>query len=343
MTQIKHLIGMVLGWDKVASFLSGLLAFGMFSSVAWSTEVDVMCVGFYHKQEYVRAAQCFRSLALAMGASPKLAKRQRLQKGRYMRNAALAYQRAAKMQVAMRDKKLLQDKAYQLYEHILKHNLCDSKLRCQRAHKQKGLLYKAIGYVPLQIKTGGFKASVQIQGYQFRKKSLGDWVGRVRPGTYIITVRVPNRPLVRKTIAAQGPNGEPIRYIYKPPQKPPKSTKLPTYSWVGYIGGGAAILAGSVVLAVGLGSRQSAYSCWTTPQCSTITGEDQKQAALNTATQNIWVGASIAATGGVLMLSGGILHATQNRQNTNKKLANRWDGLTRMEPLPKVRTLLQAN
>ena len=178
---------------------------------------------------------------------------------------------------------------------------------------------QAIGYVPLLIQVKHPKAQVHLKGYKYERKHTGDWTGNVRPGRYVVIVKYPGQSPVKREVLAWGSKPKHIAFLYKSTAPRQRSPSVPAYAWVGYVGGGLAVVAGTVLVGFGLSTRQGIQSCWTDPQCSTITSEGARNIAVQSAETNAWIGVGIAGTGIVLLISGGVVHAMSRKANAAHK------------------------
>ncbi len=303
-------------WAKLGYHTLGLCLVGcLFASSAWSIEVDVLCVKFYQSMQFRKAALCFRSLSDAMGDLRRLKRRQRLQKGRYLRNAAMSFQRAATQQTKPPLQLVLKEQALRLYKHILRGRLCETASRCKRLQKRMTDLKKSIGYASLSIQVVGRVKRISVYGFHFSHQISGSWKGSLRPGRYKVVVVYPQSLAQEKALTLKP--GESQQFVVRPLRRQaPRQTRVPTYSWVGYIGGGVALAAGGTLLAVGLGNRQATQTCWVSPSCNDIVSESERVVALDSAEQMAWIGAGAAALGVAMLLSGGIVQAIQPQTST---------------------------
>lgn len=143
------------------------------------------------------AAKCFTRLANRFSGQQSA---QRIQRGNNLRNAALAYQKAAKKAKLSRRKAYLNECGFRLMQNYLKEKLYSTETQKRIAKGMLDAFEEKIGYVSLTVLTPHPKAAIQIIGYRIHQKIVGGGVLRVRPGEFTILVRYPDKKQDARTV-----------------------------------------------------------------------------------------------------------------------------------------------
>ncbi len=244
-------------------FLTILLSFFLFDvhdSFAGDEE-GASCRRWFQRGEFVLAAHCYESL-ISKVKNPKEDKLLQLES--WVRNAALALEKAAQ-------KSKKRERAAYLRERALR--LLQSKKALFAPKRRKIIsiladkMEESIGYADLTVISHHQKASISIKGYHFQRQATGTFSAKVRPGYYTILVTYPDggtqaknvllkptRPLLVQFAPKKTPKKP--RRIVAPMPRPISSSSLPL--WL--MGGGAALLlaGGGIVVWSILGTRKQA-------------------------------------------------------------------------------------
>lgn len=276
---------------------------------ALAVDVDVLCVNFYQKAEYEKAGICFQSIAAAMGTSAQLSKKERYQKGSYLRNSAMALRRAALKKGRKTDKKaLLLEKAFLILSQMLKEKLCGDAEACKGIDKMRTKIKGEVGYGHLTIDPRHTQAKVLVTGYQYKKGDFGTLKLDLRPGSYVIAVTYPNRSKLKKKVTLKSEEKKVVQLT--PPKevasKAPSS--FPTFSKVAYLGGAVALITGGVLFGIGQTKKISIHNCWDSPTCKDYVAVDERDKAMFKAELYAWLGIGLGVVGGGLLISGLIVH-----------------------------------
>jgi hypothetical protein len=299
------------------------------------------CVDLFRKKAFVRAADCFEGIAKKLGDSASLSVAAKSEKGQFLRNAAVALDKAADIEKWVEVAAFLRERAVRLLQQYQKEQLYETENRKQTALAQQASIHKKIGYASLAIVTNNTQASISLEGYRFAQRAMGNLNQSMRPGVYKITVMYPGKsPIIREIhiIAnkSHSENFQPAASVVPPvskeqlfddtpqiSQKPsqPPSPAMPTLSWFGYIGGGVMVVAGSVMLGIGAS------------QWFAINSEHEDQKKQNKdinfnelmerrdhAQRFIWPGTALLGTGVILAIVGVAKHITAPRRATAASL-----------------------
>lgn len=227
-------------------------------SVAIASPIDdgsaeQICSRWFEKQQFTQAADCF--LQLFNKADPNVKEADRYKLGTWLRNAALALQKAAEQESRVERAALFREQCVKILDDYLqkKYYATDTQKRIIETTRRK--LQDAIGYAHLTITTGDLKASIAIVGYQFRAHGSGTWSRDLRPGSYNILVSYSGFPAQAQNITLSSGQPQVVRFqppqnadIAKPPPKPPLPSRSNTLSWVFIVGGTAVAVLGGGLL-----------------------------------------------------------------------------------------------
>lgn len=210
---------------------------------------DSNCLNLLRKKLLPEAAACFEK----MGQRLRQAKsaRQRLMRGRVLRNAATLYQRAAASTTRPGQAAYLRSRAALLLRQYLKDRLYELQDRKKSATLMLYRLERAVGYAHLTVVADDKEATLTIKGFRFLAKGKGVWSQRVRPGQYQLKAHVgsslaPPRqllvkpgssPVVRFSLQSARPKA---RATFFPPKRRPLGLAL--------LGAGAGLAVLSAVL-----------------------------------------------------------------------------------------------
>lgn len=162
------------------------------------------CLALFQKQNFLKAAQCYESQIPRRILNSVLTEAQRVSYGRLLRNAALAYQNAAKKQTQSTEQAAYwNERALKLVRRYLARKLYENNYRKQSAERLIQRLSQRINYGNLIIK-GRSSDSFQLKGFSFSQVIRGTWSQKVRPGTYrLLRLTLPQRTFVLKVKPGQ--------------------------------------------------------------------------------------------------------------------------------------------
>lgn len=251
------------------------------------------CEALYQKKQYRKAAQCFLKQASQMPPTPQLSRIQRYLKGQTLRNAALAYQKAAEQEQNVEVATYRREQAINTLRQYLKENLCQKKYLCRQARGSIQELIGQIQYTPLSVVTApGKRAVVTITGYRFKIQHISppQWNQPVRPGRYTIQVQYEGGKTVRKSIIVSPGQSRTVTALDAPVlarkrPTPPKAGAASPVPWI-VLGLGLALAGGGAGL-LGYGVSQVGTR-------DTIAAEIAQEASNQTASQRLTLAASDA-------------------------------------------------
>lgn len=226
-------------------------------SVVWSSAMaakqDRACVVLYQQKQLREAAECFEAFSRKLRASLQPSTRLQLMRGRALRNAAMLFARFADSQSRAEVASYYRSRAARLLRVYLQEKLYEQNSRKKSATLLLYQLEHAIRYAVLVISPCHKRMSYQIKGYRFSKKGKDTWVGRIRPGTYLLSVFVPGRqaPVQRRiTLAPEQREVVHLRDLVAGQKKAPvPDAQKRLLPWFVTGGGAAAMLLGGIVLA----------------------------------------------------------------------------------------------
>lgn len=207
--------------------LVGLLLLN--SGVSWANPTS--CEGLFKKRNYSQAAKCFRSKALKMKTGALLGVFEKLQKGRYFKNASLAFRKAATLEQNVARASFLYEEAANTLSLYLKDGLCRKRYRCKKVEKSQKDILKKVGYARLSLVIQEKVARVEVKGYRYdlSKRVPPSWSEQIRPGTYLIKILFDGeeKPVFTKVVVLAGKDQ--IHTFRPVPKKRlvPKVKKLP--------------------------------------------------------------------------------------------------------------------
>lgn len=221
------------------------------------------CARLYSSKYYKPAASCYLKLAQSIPFGPKIKEADRLKKGRYLRESARNLLLLAKQESKPALAAYHRFQAVERLDQILKQKLVRKKFGRRRGRLiqvMREQAYKSIGYTPLAVSTANKKATIVVTGYKMKAQTTFKFNKSVRPGSYTIRVKYPKeqKARVKKVVVQQGKELV-VPFIESPP--------LPALAWTGYIAGGVALIAGGVLLGVGLPILANANDCASTGGC----------------------------------------------------------------------------
>lgn len=247
---------------KVLCRCSWLLLLLFVGFAAPSQAQSANCGSLFQAKKYIAAAECFKKKADNMPNALQLSKIQRYLKGQTMRNASLAYQKAATKEQNVEIAAYRREQAIQLLRQYLKENLCQKKYLCQQAKGSVLELLNKIKYTPLSIITQpGKRATVKVTGYKFNLTHISppQWNKSVRPGRFQIKVRYESGKVVTKKVIVSPGQARTVTMLMAPklvsPAPKPQSTSSSAVPWV-LLGVGIAIAGGGGGL-LGFGMSQT--------------------------------------------------------------------------------------
>jgi hypothetical protein len=305
---------------------------------------DQQCIDSFRKKEFVSAADCFEKL------SAKTPLTEKDKKGRWLRNAAVSFNNAAKAVGKSTKKDTVAQAAYYreravlLFDRYLTQKLCRSPRRCKSAAKLRALIERSIGYASISIVVNDKKAAYTVTGYEFLKQGTGNKPLNLRPGDYTVSVKYPgSSKLLKRSIKVYKGKGQILTFqnptrkkvVVKPPKPAP-----PSVSWMvlGLAGGGGLLVVGGGLLIGGLVVWQWASDAWLDPK---ITAEDSLSSKV-LGEALIVVGSVLAAGGAALMVVGPMLHNKKPsaRSKKTKKTALLYNSAARSKvvlSIPSIR------
>ncbi|TNE48940.1 MAG: hypothetical protein EP343_13740 [Deltaproteobacteria bacterium] len=237
------------------------------------------CIQQYRQKRYIASSQCFAQVAenIKAQAAGNLTEKQRVRRGRALRNAANAIRRGAPKVTDVSQRAYLYEQGALYLKQYLAEKLYETNYLKKSALYQRRELESKVGRTTLSVVAGAPKAQIRVQGYKLDYTAKAKWNRSVRPGFYTITVTYPweSKPL-RRTIAvapktpkllALQPPAKPTKRRRPvpprtrrdtppiarttPPQQPASSSGLVAAKWVLLGLGSAVVVAGVVTLALG--------------------------------------------------------------------------------------------
>lgn len=221
---------------------------------------EAICARWFRQKRYEQSARCFVQLVAALKG--KRSDTQRFQAGLWLRNAAVALRRAAKLEKRSEHGAYLRERALRLLERYLRGSLYSTPTQKRIVENMKSGLESKIAYTDLTVLSGRMEATIRILGYRYKGDGKGSVTKRLRPGRYTVLVRYPKMPETARTVTL--PPGQPQVLRFAPPKKrvslvrerkvPKVKRKRSGLPWIlvgvgaaAAVGGGALVLVGVVV------------------------------------------------------------------------------------------------
>lgn len=307
-------------WWKYGPLLC-VLIFGWGAEAAQA--IDRQCQRYYRQKSYVEAGRCFESLLAKIDANPKLKGFARLIKDRYLRHAAISYNKAAGASTDMAKRSFYLEAAMNALLRSVKAGYCEASNRCSTNTRFALQLKEEIGFGSLAVITGSPKASIQVKGFRYKKKSLQKFNQRLRPGRYTMTISRPGQAAKKKTIEIQrnqalalNATEVQIKIVEK---KILVAQKVPALVITGYTGGGVLMAAGGGMLVYSLFRQNSLNGIRSDPVTARTQTDESYNSDFDTAQTVKLVGGVVVGVG-VLVLGGALIaHTFTNRANREKK------------------------
>lgn len=260
------------------------------------------CVLFYKDRSFLEAAFCFEKLGKQMGPGAQLSTLRAYEKGQLLRNAAVAFHRAAKNSKLPEVAAYLRERAVKLLRLYQEEKLCESNYRCRIALDMETRIRKGIGYARLAVVTNSPNSLTQVFGYKQKYSSQGNMNLEVRPGRFRVIVSYRKGPKqVRILLVQPGSN---VIETFSPPQK---KNAISTTSIGLYIASALAVLGSGTLISVGAVNWVGAENKWldpTTPQSEGKALREQRDIAQ----PMMWAGAGGVAVGVALLVMGIAFH-----------------------------------
>lgn len=163
------------------------------------------CLRLYRTRQLSQAAHCFEAVARSLKGS--LTPKQRIRKGRALRNAANLLERTAKRSQRVEIAAYQRARATAMLKQYLDEKLYEAPYQKKSVELSMLRLRRAVGYASLTVVPGNPKARLLVKGYQFRAQTTGTWSQTVRPGPYQLRVTYPSgATLTRKIVVSPDKN-----------------------------------------------------------------------------------------------------------------------------------------
>lgn len=233
----------------VGAFLL-LLVWSYAGALVWAAEAE--CVRLYRSKKLLQAANCFEALANQLKRANGTTSRQRVMRGRAIRNAASLLSRIAGNANHVARSAWLRERAIKLLQLFLQEKLYELSERRQQVTIQLYKLRRAIRYSHLTVVAHDPNASFSIQGYQMKAQGQGRWSQRVRPGSYSIL-----QGTQRRRVALRPGQARVVVFSSHKSSAAPKAPRRTIVPWILMAVGGGLVLSGGVFLGIAEGIDQA--------------------------------------------------------------------------------------
>ena len=281
--------------------------------------MDAKCRALFKEKKYMFAAQCFERAVKKVEKNKQLAGVSGMLKDRFLRNAAVSYSRAGDSLTDLSQRGFLKEKAIELLNATQTKGYCKATNRCTRNKAFIVQIKKEIQYGLVIVFTGKADATITVEGYKLKKVATQTFNQQLRPGKYTITIKkkgskdkVKKITLKPSTSALIDAKPAEIRIRVK---RIIVAKKIPPLVLVGYIAGGALIVAGAIIAAVGYSGQSELNTCRQKADCAQ--DNDAYHREFDQAGTLILLGYIGAATG-ALVLGGGVLAHSFANSAANK-------------------------
>lgn len=298
--------------------VSLLVAALLLLSTAPAFALDQKCRALYANKRLEAAASCYTSLAKEVQSNKTLASVVKVLRDRFLRNAAVLFNKAAQKQTKLDHKGELYERAISKLKET--RQTCDATRRCKQNEAFIKELKEAIGYGRLIVITGQSDALISVTGYRHRSSAKKLYNKQLRPGRYEIQVKQGGR--VKKRTKMTLKPGHSAVIDAKPAQikivekRIIVAQTIPPLVLVGYIAGGAILLGGIGLTAGGYGWQVDLNNCRqnaSCPQQSNVYNREFDQGQTF-----VTLGYVVAATGILLTGGGAIAHLIAARASARK-------------------------
>ncbi len=239
----------------------GMTGMGMGTRTALAA-TRTLCQTLYSNKQFVRAAQCYHTLAKALQNKGKRTTEEISDLNQFLRNAALCMQRKAKTEQSAIRQSYWYERALSFVQTLLKNRYYADASQKNLSVYIRNQVNEKISYTQVTVNTGIRPAKVSITGgYRFEAMQQQSqlWQVNLRPGSYTILCQHPQGNNVAKVLKLTR-SSPPIVVSCAPPTKvdrtPPVLIKPPALAQVAKpnrVPGIALLVGGSVALAAGIG------------------------------------------------------------------------------------------
>lgn len=313
------------------------MAILVISSPGWAMGKD--CRLLFQQSQYEAAARCFQALLPKLDQNQSLESVRALLKDRYLRNAAIAWNRHGEQQTQMEQKGYYKEQAIAALQQSIDQKFCQAADRCPLNQDLIRLLRGQIQYGSLAVVTGHVQANIVVVGYQFRVQGRESLKRELRPGKYTVTIEVPQRPQQVRAVEIRPKhqlvlNVTPAQIVLQEREIIiPK--KIPPLVVTGYVVGGLALATGIVLSVVGVAIQANLNAVRSDPVAQAQQAEDAYHREFDTA-GSLVVAGGITIGAGALILAGGVVGqvaANTTKQPDQTPLLRRSLQMTSVAPL----------
>ena len=183
-------------------FWWGLLLFLCVFGGSWAeAHIEAPCRQLFQAKEYAKAGRCYELLLPEVDRDPGQKEFALLIKDRFLRNGALAYQRAAQGEKEPSRRAILLEAGVALLKVSYREGYCQASGRCKQNGDLSEQMSAAVGYGKLLIGTQDPKAILEVQGVEYKRTESGTFNDpQIRPGRYEVTIRFAGKPPMKREV-----------------------------------------------------------------------------------------------------------------------------------------------
>jgi hypothetical protein len=152
-------------------------------------------------KEYAKAGRCYELLLPEVDRDPRQKEFALLLKDRFLRNGALAYQRAAQGEKEPSQRAIFLEAGIALLKVSYREGYCQASGRCKQNGDLSEQMSAAVGYGKLLVGTQDPKAILEVQGVEYKRTESGTFNDpQIRPGRYEVTIRFVGKPPMKREV-----------------------------------------------------------------------------------------------------------------------------------------------
>lgn len=277
------------------------------------------CRRLFEQAQYAPAARCFQGLLPKLDQDKNLEGVRPLLKDRYLRNAAIAWNRAAEQQQDIAAKGYHKEQAVLALQESIQQGYCKAAERCTFNQDLIRLLREQIGYGSLVVVTGQAQSNILVVGLHVRQEGAEPFKYDLRPGSYTVTITLPQRaPQIRKIEIKPKHrlvlNVTPTQILLQE-REIIVAQKVPPLVIAGYVVGGVALAAGVILSIAGVAIQANLNAVRSDPVAQAQQAEDAYHREFDSA-GSVVVAGGVAMGAGALILAGGVVGHLTSRAST---------------------------
>lgn len=331
---------MVIHYNRMHSFVLSCLFVLCFLWTSSAHSMEHNCRALFGQSRFAEAGACYLKLLPQVDKQTQLHSVHLVLKNRYIEQAAISYNRAARASQKIEEQGYFRERACQLLQTAIKQQYCKAANRCTQHRLWIVQLRKEVRYAPVTILTGRANADITLQGYKYKKTVKERFVEKVRPGRYVLSISHPKRTQVIYVKAGHSilinAQARQIKHVEKRIYITKKS--LPPLALIGIISGAVLLAAGTTMSIYGVIQQNNLNQIRRDPVRNAKQTDEAYNREFDQAQVITGVGIIAASVGGALLLGSGLLSALAKPKIPPPSKATTlmghytWSGATTLQP-----------